>query len=56
MLCIFDSAEKLITTLPKGSFFDAVHREVLNGENTFQFTISANSEHNEYVVEGTRPS
>ena len=52
MLYIFDSAEKLITTLPKGSFFEAVHREVLNGENTFQFTISANSEHSEYVVEG----
>jgi len=52
MLYIFDSTEKLITTLPKGSFFNAVHREVLNGENTFQFTISANSEHSEYVVEG----
>jgi len=52
MLYIFDSTEKLIATLPKGGFFDAVHREVLNGENTFQFTISANSEHSEYVVEG----
>lgn len=52
MLYIFDSTEKLIATLPEGGFFDAVHREVLNGENTFQFTISANSEHSEYVVEG----
>jgi phage minor structural protein len=49
MLYIFDSAEKLITTLPKGSFFDAVHYEVLNGENTFEFTVPAG---NEYVVEG----
>ncbi len=49
MLYIFDSTENLITTLPKGSFFNAVHREVLNGENTFQFTVPAD---NEYVVEG----
>lgn len=52
MLYVFDSTEKLITTLPEDSFFNAVHREVLNGENTFQFTIPANSEHSEYVVEG----
>jgi len=49
MLYIFDSTEKLITTLPKGSFFDAVHSEVLNGENTFEFTIPTGSD---YVVEG----
>jgi phage minor structural protein len=49
MLYIFDSTEKLITTLPKGSFFNAVHYEVLNGENTFEFTVPAGSE---YVVEG----
>ena len=49
MLYIFDSTEKLITTLPEDSFFNAIHREVLNGENTFQFTIPAG---NEYVVEG----
>jgi len=49
MLYIFDSTEKLITTLPEGSFFDAIHRDVLNGENTFQFTIPVG---NEYVVEG----
>ena len=49
MLYIFDATEKLIETLPEGSFFDAVHREVLNGENTFEFTIPAGSE---YVIEG----
>ncbi len=49
MLYIFDSTEKLIATLPEGSFFDAVHHEVLNGENTFEFTIPAGSE---YVIEG----
>ena len=49
MLYIFDSTEKLITTLPKGSFFNAVHYEVLNGENTFEFTIPTGSD---YVVEG----
>lgn len=49
MLYIFDATEKLIETLPKGSFFNAIHREVLNGENTFQFTIPVG---NEYVVEG----
>ena len=49
MLYIFDNTETLITTLPKGSFFNAVHRQVLNGENTFQFTIPTGSE---YVVEG----
>lgn len=52
MLYIFDNTEKLISTLPKGSFFNAIHREVLNGENTFQFSISADSEYNEHVVEG----
>jgi|GEM_PF-1839975 phage minor structural protein, N-terminal region len=49
MLYIFDQTEKLITTLPEGSFSNPVHREVLNGENSFQFTIPAGSE---YVVEG----
>src|SRR5690554_3051108 len=49
MLYIFDSAEKLINVLPKESLLDAKSREVLNGENTFAFTIPAG---NEYVVEG----
>jgi len=49
MLYIFDNTETLITTLPKGSFFNAVHYEVLNGENIFEFTVPAGSE---YVVEG----
>lgn len=49
MLYIFDSAEKLIDILPQESLFDAKFREVLNGENTFAFTIPVG---NEYVVEG----
>lgn len=49
MLYIFDNTEKLITTLPEDSFFNAIHREVLNGENTFEFTLPSGSE---YVVEG----
>lgn len=49
MLYIFDSTETLIDKLPEGSFFDAIHREVLNGENTFVFTVPAGSE---YIVEG----
>lgn len=49
MLYIFDNTETLIDKLPEGSFFDAIHYEVLNGENTFEFTLPTGSE---YVVEG----
>lgn len=38
--------------LPSGSFFDAVHREVLNGENTFNFTVPVNNTDTVYVEEG----
>ena len=52
MLYIFDSTEQLLTTLPDGSFFNAVHREVLNGENTFQFSFPASEADAQYIVEG----
>jgi phage minor structural protein len=52
MLYIFDSTEKLIATLPKGSFFEPIHREVLNGENTFTFSFSANEDDAQYIIEG----
>jgi len=52
MLYIFDSTEKLIATLPEGSFFDAIHREVLNGENTFRFSFPGNKEDVQYITEG----
>lgn len=52
MLYIFDNIESLITTLPKGSFFNAVHHDVLNGENTFTFSYPANNVDTQYIVEG----
>lgn len=33
-------------------YWDAVHREVLNGENTFEFTVPGNLDDAEYVREG----
>lgn len=49
MLYIFDSSEKLIDILLEGSFLNAIHREVLNGESTFKFTIPEGREH---IIEG----
>ena len=52
MLYLYDKTEKLIAILPKGSFFDPIHREVLNGENTFSFSYPANQSEAEHIAEG----
>lgn len=38
-LLIFDKNEKLLSTLPEGSFFNAKHLEKLNGDNVFKFSV-----------------
>lgn len=52
MLHVFDKTETLITILPKGSFFNPIHHEVLNGENTFEFSVHGDQEEAQYVAEG----
>ena len=56
MLYIFDKSEKLLTLLKNDGaacpYFDAVHKEQLNGENTFTFAIPAGHPDAQYVVEG----
>ncbi len=49
MLYIFDSTEQLLDTMPINNLSSAVHRDVLNGENTFTFTFPVG---NEYITEG----
>ena len=51
-LYIFDQAEQFSAMLKRGEFWDAVHREVLNGENTFSFSFPANTENTQYIEEG----
>ena len=51
-LYIFDQAERFSAMLKRGEFWDAVHREVINGENTFSFSFPANTENTQYVEEG----
>ena len=52
MLYIFDSAEKLLSILPRDNILEAIHKEVLNGENIFRFVMSASDINAEYVREG----
>ena len=52
MLYLFDADETLIAVLPQSGFMSPVHREVLNGENTFQFSFPADREEAQYIQEG----
>lgn len=52
MLYLFGADESLVATLPQDGFTNPRHREVLNGENTFQFSFPANQEEAKYIQEG----
>ncbi|ADU30375.1 phage tail spike protein [Evansella cellulosilytica] len=51
---LLNKNEEIITTLgvDKRPFFNDLHTEKLNSENTFEFSIPANIEHTEDVIEG----
>ena len=52
MLYVLDSTETLVAVLQKDSFSDPKHREVLNGENTFQFSFPAGASDAQYIAKG----
>jgi len=56
MLYIFDKTEKLVAILNNDGnacpYWDAIHEEKLNGENTFSFSVPADHNDSQYVVEG----
>ncbi|WP_339063551.1 phage tail spike protein [Tepidibacillus marianensis] len=56
MILIFNKNEQLETVLDNNGdscpYYDAIHTEQINGENTFQFSIPADHPDAQYVVEG----
>ena len=56
MLLVFDIDERLVTTLKNDGiacpYFNAVHKEQLNGENTLTFAVPAGHVDTRYVIEG----
>ncbi len=56
MLYIFDKTEKLVAILNNDGnacpYWDAIHEEKLNGENTFSFSVPVDHNDSQYVVEG----
>ena len=56
MLHVFNPAEQLLAVYSQNNvacpYYDAVHTEKLNGENTFVFTVTADHPDSRYTAEG----
>lgn len=51
MLYVFNPSEELIATIPSTDYLSPKHKEILNGDNNFRFTIKT-PEHMPFLEEG----